>query len=80
MPIGVGLLSTIIWPILVGATLRPVSLGKLLLWSIIACTIGLLAVLFIVAPSMGQNPSWLQTGFLVWGILWGLGVSYALSK
>ncbi len=78
--LGVGVLSAIFWPILVGATLRSVSLGKLLLWSVISDIIGLLAVFLIVAPTMGQNPAWMQTGFLVWGILWSLGVSYALSK
>ena len=78
--LGVGVLSPVLWPILVGATLRSVSLAKLLLWSVIADIIGLLAVFLIVVPTMGQNPSWMQTAFLVWGILWGLGVSYALSK
>lgn len=78
--LGLGLISAILWPILVGATLKLVSLGQLLLWSIVAEIIALLAVFLILIPSMGQNPSWLQTAFLVSSILWGLGVSYALSK
>ncbi len=80
IPLGVGILSSVIWPILVGATLRSVALGKLLLWSVISAIIGVLAVLLIVIPSAGQNPSWMQTAFLVWAILWGLGVSYSLSR
>lgn len=78
--IGVMVAPFIIWPILVGATLKQVSMGKLLLWSVIAEIVGVLIILVIIIPTMGQNPSWLQTALLVGGISWGLGVSYGLSK
>ena len=79
--VGVGALSSILWPILVGATSKAHSLGTLLLWSVIGQIVGILVVLFILAPTgMGQNPGWLQTGILVDGIIWVLGASYGLSK
>ena len=79
--LGMGVLSSVLWPILVGATSKAHSLGVLLLWSIVGQIVGVIVVFFILAPTgMGQNPSWLQTGLLVNYIIWVLGVSYGLSR
>ena len=79
--LGVGVLSGILWPILVGATSRAHSLGLLILWSVVGQILGILVALFILAPTgMGQNPSWLQTGMLVGEIIWITAVSFGLSR
>ena len=79
--VGGGALSFVLWPLLVGAVSKPHSLATLLLWSVIGQIVGILVVLFILTPTgMGQNPSWLQTGVLVEGIIWVLGASYGLSR
>lgn len=74
------ILEPFLWPVLVGVTLRTVSVGKCVLWSIIAHFVGFLVVTLLVIPVLGQNPTWVQIAFLVWGTIWGLGVSYALSR
>ncbi len=79
--LGVGVLSSVLWPILVGATSKAHSLGTLLLWSVVGQIVGVFVVLFILAPTgMGQNPGWLQTAVLVEGIIWVLGASFGLSR
>lgn len=80
MPLGFGVLSAVIWPILVGAASRVHSIGTLLLWSIIGDIAGLAAAFLILPAMMGQDPNWLQTAFVVWAIIWSLGTGYGLSK
>lgn len=79
--IGLVPLSSILWPVLVGTTSRDHSLGRLLLWSVVGQIVAAVIVLFIIASSgHGQNPGWLQTGWIVNGLVWSLGVGYALSR
>lgn len=66
-----GLLSVILWPIVVGAMSPNQSIGRLLLGSLLGLVIGLVVVLAVVAPIMGQNPSWIGTGMVVFWAVWG---------
>ena len=78
--LGFGLLSGVFWPLVVGALSRVHAIGSLVLWSLIGQIAAILVVLFVVAPAMGQNPNWLQTGLLIHNAIWVLGISYGLSK
>ncbi len=80
--LGAGLLSPVSWPILVGATLVPRrnSIGALLQWSLLGHIAGLVVSLGFLPPFVGQNPDWLQLGYLSWGLVWGQCVSYGLSR
>ncbi len=66
-----GLLSVILWPIVVGAMSSEHSIGRLFLGSILGLIIGLAVVLWVVAPIMGQNPGWISTGVVIFWVLWG---------
>ena len=73
-----GILSTILWPIVVGAMSPNQSLGKLLLASIIGLILGII-VLLVVALMAGQNPSnWSGIAVPAWAV-WGGTVGAALS-
>ena len=78
--LGFGLLSGVFWPLVVGALSRVHAIGSLVLWSLIGQIAAILVVLFVVAPAMGQNPNWLQTGLLIHNAIWVMGISYGLSK
>jgi len=64
---GVGML---LWPIIVGALDKTQSIGKLFLGSLLGIVLAIV-VFFILANTMGQNPTWITTGvvflFAVWG-------------
>lgn len=64
---GVGML---LWPVLVGALDKTQSIGKLFLGSLLGIVLAFV-VFFILANTMGQNPTWITTGvvflFAVWG-------------
>ena len=62
--------SILLWPILVGAFTRTQSIGKLLVGSIIGALLGG-AVFFLMAQSMGQDPSWFGAGVILTFAVWG---------
>lgn len=64
------ILGFILWPILVGALTKGQSIGKLFLASLIGIILGAV-VLLIAASTMGSNPSWIATGFVLLWAVWG---------
>ena len=72
------ILGWLLWPILVGAMTRGQSVGKLFLASLLGIILGI-AVFLIVASMMGQNPSWIGTGFVLLWAVWGGTVGAALT-
>ncbi|MCB0116585.1 MAG: hypothetical protein R2873_05010 [Caldilineaceae bacterium] len=77
-----GILSMIIWPIIVGAMTAGQSVGKLLLFSILGLILGL-AVAFLVALWMGQDPTaWPGLAGIMFFSVWGgtVGAAMASSK
>lgn len=76
----VGVLSMILWPIVVGAMTPNQSVGKLLIASLLGLLLGLAIVLAVVAPLFGQNPyAWLGLAGVVFWSVWGGTVGAALS-
>lgn len=75
----VGVLSTILWPIIVGAMVSEQSLGKLLLGSLLGLLLGLVIALF-VASAMGQDPTqWPRVAGIVFWAVWGGTVGAIMS-
>lgn len=77
-----GILSMIIWPIIVGAMTEGQSVGKLLLFSILGLLLGL-AVAFLVALWLGQDPTaWPGLAGVMFFSVWGgtVGAAMASSK
>ena len=60
----------LLWPILVGALTKSQSIGKLLLGSFIGIVLGV-AVFFILATVIGQNPNWIGLGWVMLWAVWG---------
>ncbi len=76
----VGILSMILWPIVVGAMSPNQSVGKLLLASLIGLVLGIIVVVAVVIPLFGQNPySWLRVAAILLWAVWGGAVGAALS-
>ena len=71
-------LGFILWPILVGAMTRGQSVGKLFIASLIGIILGIV-VFLIAATAMGQNPSWIGTGFTLLWAVWGGTVGAAMA-
>jgi hypothetical protein len=72
------ILGWILWPILVGAMTRGQSVGKLFIASLVGIILGI--VVFLIAASvMGQNPSWIATGFTLLWAVWGGTVGAAMA-
>ena len=69
------LVSIILWPILVGVMDRTQSIGRLLLGSILGVILAAVAF-FAMASFMGQNPSWIGTGFAVAMAVWGATIGW----
>ncbi len=67
--------SIILWPILVGVLDRTQSIGRLLLGSILGTILAAVAF-FALASFIGQNPSWIGTGFAVSMAVWGATVGW----
>lgn len=75
-----GILSMIIWPIVVGAMTEGQSVGKLLLFSILGMILGL-AVAFLVALWLGQDPTaWPGLAGIMFFSVWGGTVGAAMAK
>ena len=77
--LGLFVLSALTWSLLVGATTKGVALGRLVLFTILGCIVGDVVVLAIASP-LGQDPNWLQTAFIVWGVFISAGAAYAMSR
>lgn len=76
----VAVLSTILWPIVVGAMVSEQSLGKLLLGSLLGLVLGLIVAL-VVASAMGQDPSqWPRIAGIVFWLIWGGTVGAIMSS
>jgi hypothetical protein len=72
------ILGWLLWPILVGAMTRGQSAGKLFIASLVGIILGI--VVFLIAASvMGQNPSWITTGFTLLWAVWGGTVGAAMA-
>jgi hypothetical protein len=72
------ILGWILWPILVGAMTRGQSVGRLFLASLVGIILGIV-VFLIAASAMGQNPSWISTGFILLWAVWGATVGAAMA-
>lgn len=77
--LGLLVLSSLFWGLLVGATTKGVALGRLVLLSIVGCIVGGVVVLLLASP-LGQDPNWLQTAFVVWGLIWSAAIAFAMSR
>ena len=77
--LGLVALSSVFWGLLVGATAKGVSFGRMILFSIAGCVVGAIVVLILAQP-MGQDPNWLMTAFIIWGIIWSCGISFPMSR
>ncbi len=71
-------LSLILWPILTGALTKGQSIGKLFLWHLVGLVLGV-AVFFLLATIMGQNPSWVGFGYVMAFSVWGGTVGAAMA-
>lgn len=58
------------WPILVGALSKEQSVGKLFLGSLLGFILGVV-VFLLLATFIGQNPSWVGTGWTFLWAVWG---------
>jgi hypothetical protein len=72
------ILGWLLWPILVGAMTKGQSVGKLFIASLIGIILGFV-VFLIVASAMGQDPSWIATGFTLLWAVWGAVVGWAMA-
>ncbi len=72
-------LSILLWPILVGALTKGQSIGKLFLWHLIGIVLGV-AVFFLLATVMGQDPSWVGFGYVMAYSVWGGTVGAAMAS
>jgi hypothetical protein len=64
------ILGWLLWPILVGAMTKGQSVGKLFMGSLLGIILGIV-VFLVVATAMGQDPSWIRTGFVLLWAVWG---------
>jgi hypothetical protein len=74
-----GLLSMIIWPIVVGAMMPEQSIGRLLLASLLGLVLGI-AIAFVVGLLMGQDPyAWTGLAGVLFFAFWGGTVGAAMT-
>ncbi|MCB0132502.1 MAG: hypothetical protein KDD78_16690, partial [Caldilineaceae bacterium] len=66
------------WPILVGLLTKEQPVGKLFLGSLLGIVLGV-AVFFLLATMIGQNPYWVGTGFVFLAAVWGGTVGAAME-
>ncbi len=75
-----GLLSMILWPILVGAMTDEQSVGKLFVFSLLGFILGLL-VAFLVGLWLGQDPyAWVGLAGVMFFSVWGGTVGAAMAS
>ncbi len=72
------LIGIILWPFVTGAMTRGQSVGKLLLWHVVGIVLGV-AVFFLLATVMGQNPTWVGFGYVMAIAVWGGTVGAAMA-
>jgi len=72
------ILGWILWPILVGVMTKGQSVGKLFIASLVGIILGFI-VLLLAGTVMGQDPSWIRTGFTLLWAVWGGTVGAAMS-
>ena len=78
---GLGMLSAVLWPLLVGLALKRHRVGVLLLWSVAGAVLGgLLVSALLFLTEMGQNPSWWQIGFWLWSTVWSISARLGLAQ
>jgi hypothetical protein len=70
------LIGVILWPLLVGVLVRSQSIGKLFLGNLIGFIVGM-ALFFAMGSTIGQDPSWFQTAFILMLVVWA-GISGAV--
>ena len=76
----IAILTTILWPIVVGAMSANQSILRLLLASVIGLILGYIVILAIVLPLLGQNPTtWPAIAAILYWAVWGAAVGWALS-
>jgi hypothetical protein len=71
----------LIWPLVVGLLDKSQSIGRLYLASLVGVILGII-VFLLLGTVMGQNPSWVGTGFTFLMAVWGgaigaFGTAYA---
>lgn len=72
------ILGWILWPILVGAMTKGQSIGKLFVASLVGIILGVV-VFLITGSAIGQDPSWVTTGFTLLWAVWGATVGAAMA-
>ena len=72
------ILTFILWPILVGLFSKEQSVWRLLLASIVGFLLGLIAFL-IMGSVVGQDPAWVQWGWVVLWAIWGGAAGAAMA-
>jgi hypothetical protein len=70
--------AVVLWPILVGLLDRDQSVGRLLLASIVGFLLGVIGF-WILGSIVGQDPAWVQWGWVVLWALWGGAVGAAMA-
>lgn len=71
-------LFIILWPIVTGAMTRGQSIGRLFLWHLLGLVLGV-AVFFLLATIMGQDPGWVGFGYVMAYAVWGGTVGAAMA-
>lgn len=72
------LLTFILWPILVGALSKEQSIWRLLLFSVVGFLLGVIGFL-ILGSIVGQDPAWVQWGWVVLWAIWGGACGAAMA-
>lgn len=72
------ILGWLLWPILVGAMTKGQSIGKLFIASLVGIILGVI-VFLITGSAIGQDPSWVTTGFTLLCAVWGATVGAAMA-
>jgi hypothetical protein len=72
------ILTFILWPILVGLLNKRQSVWRLLLASIVGIILGVIGFL-LLGTFVGQNPAWVQWGWVLLWAIWGGACGAAMS-
>jgi hypothetical protein len=71
------ILGWLLWPILVGVMTKGQSVGKLFVASLGGIILGFI-VFLIIGTVIGQDPSWVTTGWTLMWAVWGATVGWAM--